>query len=329
MASHRFCVLAEALQIETFFTIRRLWIVLFAVCVARASLAQDLAPRTYVITPIHSNAVVLTYSLFSGNLNFDGSVPIVDATATAHVPIFALFHSMRFFGRTANFTVGLPYGVGNFNGTVLGSETNVYRSGLFDSVFRFSVNLKGGPAMEPREYIKWKQKTLVGVSIKVIAPTGQYDSTKLINYGTNRWAFKPEIGLSRRWGHWVLDAYGGAWLYTSNPKFFSENQYNPGVSSKTQTPVGSFEGHLSYDVRPRLWASVDGNYWFGGITSLNGVENPATRLSNSRVGGTVSVPVSRHQSFKCSYSYGAYISYGGNFQNLSIGWQYSWLGRPN
>jgi hypothetical protein len=151
----------------------------------------------------------------------------------------------------------------------------------------------------------------------------------LINLGNNRWAFKPELGLSRRKGHWIVDAYGGAWFYTSNPKFFSQNQYNPGITEKTQSVVGSFEGHLSYDVRPRLWASFDGNYWFGGTTSMNGVPNPATRLSSSRIGGTVSIPISRHQAIKCSYSDGAYIKYGGNFHNLSIGWQYSWLGRPN
>lgn len=290
---------------------------------------QDLAPRAYVITPIHSNAVVLTYSFLDGNLNFDGAVPITDATARASTPIFSLFHSLRFFGRTANFTFAVPYGVGNFHGTVLGNETNVYRSGLFDSVYRFSVNLKGGPAMEPREYVKWKQKTIIGVSIKVVAPTGQYDSTKLINYGNNRWAFKPEIGLSRRWGHWVVDAYGGAWLYTTNPKFFSQNQYNPGITTRSQTAVGSFEGHLSYDVRPRLWASLDGNFWFGGTTSLNGVPNPATQQTSSRVGGTLSVPVTKHTALKFSYSDGAYVKYGGNFQNVSIGWQYSWLGRPN
>ena len=48
-----------------------------------------------------------------------------------------------------------------------------------------------------------------GVSIRVVAPTGQYDPAKLINYGSNRWAFKPEIGLSQRRGHWVVDTYGG------------------------------------------------------------------------------------------------------------------------
>jgi hypothetical protein len=300
-----------------------------AMCLCQAAFAQDLAPRSYVITPIHFNAVVTTYSFFTGNLDFQGAAPITDAKAKASVPILAVYHSMRVFNRSANITIGLPYGEGHFRGTVLGTETNVYRSGLFDSVYRVSVNLAGGPAMIAPEFMKWRQKNILGISLKVIAPTGQYDSIRLINYGANRWGFKPEVGFSRRNGHWILDGYGGAWLYTKNPKFFSENQYVPGVQAQTQAPVGALEGHLSYDVRPRFWVSLDGNFWFGGKTSLNGVENPATEQRSSRVGGTASVPINRHQSLKFSYSNGAYIKYGGNFQNFSVAWQYSWLGRPD
>ena len=218
---------------------------------------------------------------------------------------------------------------GNFRGTVTGAEARAYRSGMLDSAYRVSVNLKGGPAMDVRDFLKWQQKTLLGFSFKVVAPTGQYDPTKLINYGANRWAFKPELGLSRRWGHWVVDTYGAVWFFTTNHEFFSRNQFSPGTNTQKQNPTFAFEGHLSYDVRPRLWASFDGNFWVGGRSSLNGVENPNTLQRNSRIGGTVSVPVSKHQSIKFSYNRGAYVIYGGNYQNVSFGWQYSWLGRPN
>jgi Putative MetA-pathway of phenol degradation len=291
--------------------------------------AQDLAPRAYIITPIHSNAVTLTYSFNTGGLIFDGNTPITDAKAKVSVSSFNYSHSTHFFGRTASFLAIVPYGIGKFSGTVLGSETNVYRSGLLASVFRFSVNLKGGPAMDLKEFIKWQQKTLIGASIRVVPPTGQYDPTKLINYGANRWAFKPELGVSQRWHHWLLDTYGAVWFFTTNGEFFSRNQYNPGVTAQSEAPVGAFEGHLSYDVKPRLWASLDGNFWFGGRTSLNGIENFSTMQKNSRVGATFSVPMSRHQSLKFSYSKGAYIRYGGNYQTISLAWQYSWRGRPN
>jgi hypothetical protein len=294
-------------------------------CSLSAVWAQDLAPRAYVITPVHSNAVTLTYSFFAGNVLFDGAAPITDASANVNVPSFTLYHSLSFFGRSANIVASLPYGVGNFQGKVAGTQNTLYRSGMLDSIFRFAMNLKGGPAMDVQEIHNWHQKTLVGVSLKVVAPTGQYDPAKLVNYGANRWAFKPEMGVSRRWGNWVLDAYGGAWLYTTNHHYFSQNPPN----IQTQSPIGSFEGHLSYDVKPRLWASLDGNFWFGGRTSVNGVENSKTLQLNSRIGATLSVPVSKHQSLKFSYSRGDYTHFGGDYNNVAVAWQYSWLGRPN
>jgi hypothetical protein len=287
-------------------------------------LAQDLSPRAYVITALHSNAITLTYSFYDGGLSFNGAIPITDATGKYSVPIFTYYHSFNFFGRSANVNAAVPYAVGTFQGKLLGNQKQLYRSGLLDSTFRLSVNLKGGPAMPVQDFVKWKQKTLLGVSLKVLAPTGQYDPTKLINWGANRWAFKPEFGYSERWGHWVLDGYAGVWFYTTNPQYFSLPHPKP----QTQAPIGSFEGHLSYDVKPRFWFSLDGNFWFGGVTSLSGIANPDTRQTSSRIGVTGAVPVTTHQSLKVSYSNGTYIRFGGDYQNLAVAWQYSWLGRP-
>lgn len=309
-------------------TLSCLRLFLFAAFATGIMKAQDLAPRAYIITPVHTNAVNLTYTFSTGNLIFDGSAPITDASAKISVPIFSLFHTLDFFGRSANFTVSLPYGVGNFRGTVTGAEAKAYRSGLLDSSYRFAVNLKGGPAMNSQEIMKWRQKTIVGVSIKVVAPTGQYDSSKLINYGSNRWAFKPEIGLSHRWNHWVVDTYGAVWFFTTNHEFFALDPDAP-RTTRSQSPVLAFEGHLSYDVKPRFWASLDGNFWCGGSTTVNGVQNTATHQQNSRIGVTVSLPATSHQAFKFSYNRGAYIRYGGNYDTVSAGWQYSWQGKPN
>jgi hypothetical protein len=150
-------------------------------CALAAACGQDLAPRAYVITPIHSNAIDLTYSYFNGNILFNGAAPITGATAKVNLSVFTYHHSFDFFGRSANITASLPYGVGNYHGTVITVEDNVYRSGLLDSFYRFSVNLRGGPAMPVDAYRKWRQKLVIGISLKIVAPTGQYDSTKLIN----------------------------------------------------------------------------------------------------------------------------------------------------
>jgi hypothetical protein len=305
------------------------FILSWSMAVAASSLkplwAQDLSPRAYVITAVHSNAINVTYSFFHGSILLDGAAPVTGATGTYSVPILSYYHSFSLLGRSANMNVSLPYAVGNFQGNVAGQPKQIYRSGLLDFTCRISVNLSGGPSMPIEEFRQWRQKTLLGVSLKVLAPTGQYDPTKLVNWGANRWAFKPDLGYSKRWKNWILDSYAGALFYTTNPQYYSP----PVPKPQTQKPIGAFEGHLSYDVRPRLWFSLDGNFWFGGVTSLSGIANPATRQTSSRIGVTASLPLGPHQSVKVSYNNGDYIRFGGNYQNVSVGWQYSWLGRPN
>ena len=286
-------------------------------------MGQDLAPRAYVITPLHSNAVTLSWAFYDGGLNFTGSIPVV-ATGTYNVSVFSYYHSLNFFGRSANISASLPYAIGTFEAAALGKQRSAYRSGLADLGVRLSVNLKGGSAMEVEQFSKWQQKTILGASLRVIAPSGQYSSTQLINWGINRWAFKPEFGYSRRWSHWLLDGYGGVWLYTKNSAGF----HIPRPSPQTEEPIGSFEGHLSRDFGRGTWVSLDGNFWWGGVTTVDGIRTPASRQTSSRLGGTAAFRVSKHQSIKVNYSKGTYVRFGGDYHQVSLAWQYSWLGRP-
>ena len=260
-------------------TFARCFTLIVFVCVTCR--AQDLSPRAYIITPIHSNAVVLTYS-FRRGIVINPTLPVNDASGTLDSFIFSYFRTFSFFGRSANVTVSLPYTVGNFRANVEGVPTKVYRSGLVDSAFRFSVNLHGGPAMDVGDFIPWKQKLIVGVSMTIIPPTGQYDPMLL-----------------------------------------------PGKNTQLQNPLGALQAHLSYDIRPRLWLSADANYFYGGSTNFNGVKSLGTRIGNSKIGVTASVPLYKNQSLKFSYSYAAIARVGGNYHDIAVGWQYSWLGRPN
>ncbi len=287
---------------------RRLWLL------ARMSSPRRAATRLRFPGPILAAAWTST-----------GRFPLPEPREPTAYRSSATIIRLVFFGRSANVTAFLPHGVGTFQGNVLGTQRQVYRSGLLDLTLRFSVNLKGGPAMAMPQFVKWKQKTLLGASLTVVPPTGQYDPAHLINWSINRWAFKPELGYSRRWGNWILDGYGGVWFYTTNNAFYSV----PTPQPQTQSPIGSFEGHLSYDFNKlHAWASLDGNFWFGGTTSLGGVANTVTRQTSSRIGGTFSVPLKKHQSLKVSYNDGDYVRFGGNYQSVSVAWQYSWVGWP-
>jgi len=299
------------------------------VCLAPAlCAAQDLTPRAYVLVPVDSNAVNVTYAFADGELLFDPTVPIEDAVGTIHTPVFSYFHTFGFFGRSANISGSLPFAIGDFHGTVLGQDRSAHRQGLADMPVRFSVNLIGGPALAAAAFVKTPQpRTTLGASIKVIAPTGQYDPALLINIGTNRWSVKPEIGFTRRAGPMTLDMYAGVWFFTDNKDFFASVPGAP-PNVRSQDRIGAFEFHVSYDVRPRFWISADINYWRGGKASVNGVRNNTTLQANSRFGVTGSLPLTRHQAVKVSYSDGVVVRIGGNYKILSMGWQYSWLGMP-
>ena len=290
-------------------------------------LGQTLAPRAYLITPVDTNAITVTTNVYQGGILFDASSPLTDASGTISSTIPTYYHALNFFGRSSNVTVGLPYVVGSLQALVVDQRQSTYRSGVGDGAVRFSVNLMGGPAMNPPQFSKWKQKRLLGASILVQLPTGQYDPRLLINIGNNRWAVRPELGYSERHGNWLVDVYGGVWFFTKNPEFFSRNSFVPGTQTKTQEPIEVVEGHLSYDFKPRLWISLDANFWYGGRSSINGVENRATLQKNSRIGATASIPLDKHQSLKFSYDRGAVIRFGGNFQAVQVAWQYGWIGR--
>lgn len=279
---------------------------------------QDLAPRAYLITPTGSNAVTLAYSDNDGSVFIDPSLPIQDLKIRFQTQAISYYRAYGLWGRSSNVTFYLPYALGTASGTLEGSATQAYRSGLADGRIRLAINLKGGPALSPGEFSSWHEKFLIGASFTTLLPIGQYDPARIMNSGANRWAFKPEIGVSRRWGHWVLDVYAGGWFFTANGEYF------PGTSVRTQQPTSADEAHFTYYFKPRLWASLDGNFWVGGRSAVNGQKN-SDEQRDSRAGFTVTVPITRDQSIKFSYARGAYVQIGGDYRTFSLAWQYSWF----
>jgi hypothetical protein len=281
--------------------------------------AQQLEPRAYSISPNGVNVINMSYGYSTGDLSFDPSLPIDNARAQIHGGAAGYFRSITVAGRSANVAVVVPYAAGHLQGDVQGTFTEVYRSGLADAYSRFSINVYGAPAMHLKEFSGYRQRTNIGVSVVVSAPTGQYDPARAISIGTNRWSFKPEVGLTHafRKTRLILDAYAGAWIYSTN------NNYQSGTRS--QEPIYNSQFHVSYDVKPRLWLAFDANFYRGGLTTRNGVEGNDLQ-KNSRIGTTASVPFGRRQSMKASYSAGAVTRIGGNFKTVSIGYQYLWGG---
>jgi hypothetical protein len=278
--------------------------------------AQELEPRSYRTLPTGLNFLVLGYSLSSGNVLLDPTSPVEDLELDLHVTQLGYLRSFGLFGRSASVSVVLPYGYFTGSATVDGEPVTGERDGAADLRARLSVNLLGGPALTPQEFARYRQRRNVGISLALRAPTGQYDTTKLLNFGSNRWSFKPEIGYSSIRGRWILDAAVGVWLFTANHDFL-------GGSTLRQEPIGSVQGHLSYNFDSGVWLALDANYFTGGRTEIDGAELDNLQ-ANSRVGVTLSVPVAPRHSLKLIAQTGAYTRFGAEFSVGSVVWQYRW-----
>jgi hypothetical protein len=284
--------------------------------VTTSARAQDLEPKAYSASPVGAAFLVAGLARSSGSVLTDPTLPLKDIDARINAVPLAAGYTFGLFGRLALVTAALPYVWGEVSGLVGEDAREVTRSGVGDARAKLSVNLVGNPAMRLGEFVKAPRKTIVGTSLLVTAPNGQYDGAKLINIGTNRWGFKPEVGIAVPKGRWDFDAYAGVWLFTGN------GNYYPGGQTRSQDRVIALQGHASYTFRPRFWAAVDATWYQGGGARVGGGE-PSSDMNNARLGATVSFPMGRQQSLKFAYSSGLAVRTGTNFRTLSVGWQ--WL----
>ncbi len=293
---------------------------LFALLALAASpaAAQDMEPKAYSASPVGTTFLVAAGSRSTGSVVFDPTLPIRDVEADINGIAVGVGTTFGLFGKLTLVSAVLPYAWGDLSGLVGEDARSITRDGLADTRVKVSINLLGNDAMRVREFVKAPRRAIVGTSLTMVAPSGEYDRTKLINLGTNRWAFKPEVGVSLPRGPWDVDAYLGVWLFTANGDFY------PGGLTRTQDPVVALQAHVSYTFKPRLWLAVDSTWYSGGSAQVEGGE-PVGAVNNSRLGATLSLPAGRQQSFKISYSSGVAVRTGTDFRTLAVGWQWVWF----
>ena len=287
----------------------------FLLAPLRAS-AQELEPGAYWPLPRGMNIVSVIDSFNFGALAFDPSAPIDEASAKINTSAVAYARAFRFFGRSANASVMMPIVAGHIEGLYLGEPAEVDRFGLGDPRLKVAVNLYGAPSFEPKDMATYRMHTIVGVSFTAAPPLGEYDSSKLINIGTNRWSFKPELGLARTFGRWVVEGMAGVWLFTDNTEFV-------GGRTREQDPIVALQLHVTYRFHGGMWLAGDANFYTGGRSTIGGKENLDLQ-KNSRIGATFSKALKRRHSIRASVSRGAYTTVGADFNSLAFGYNYAW-----
>ncbi len=285
----------------------------------RLTSAQDMEPRAYSNAPVGLNFVGVSYGRSTGSVVVDEALNLEDVEARINSWSVAYVRTADFFGRSGKVAVVLPYAWGEATGRFDGQPVSGRRSGLTDPVVKVSVNFIGAPALKLREFVRYRQKTLLGASLRVAAPLGQYDPAKIVNLGANRWSFRPELGLSRLQGRWTFEVYGSVTFFTDNTRFRK-------TSTLSQAPIGAVQGHVAYTFRPGLWAAFNATYYGGGETKVDGVKRNDLK-SNTRYGATLSVPLTRQHSLKFLYSRGLITRLGSDFTSFGVGYQVGWGGK--
>ena len=277
--------------------------------------AQELTPRAYWPVPVGTRLFVAGLAHIDGNVLFDPSIPLYQVETEATTALAGYLQSFRLFGRSSNVLVKLPYVWGETKGLVETLPASRQYSNFADLSVTLAVNLIGAPSMTVEEFQAFRAdpRPILGVSVEVIAPTGDYTGSRLVNTGANRWAIKPEFGfmypLTKKL---LLEVEAGVWFYEDDDEFL------PG--KREQDPLFTSEVHLIRRFSPGFWVSLDWTYYNGGRQTIGG-NRLADTQSNSRIGGTLVKPLSRRQAIKIGYATALKTRFSADFDQYLFSYQ--------
>ena len=273
-------------------------------------------PRTYPNAPVGMNQLELGYAYAHANASVDTSLIVTGAKVNLHQGTIDYTRYFGFLHRLAWVEAVVP--IAGLEGSVTGTNIQGSTSGAGDSSCTVAMLLKGGPALTADQFKDYEQTTTLGASLAIAVPTGLYHSDKILNLGSDRWSFKPELGLSHPFGYeqkWALDAHANVYFYTDNSSY-------RGREILRQHSLPGVEGHISYLFNDTLWASVDTRYSFRGTTFLNGV-NQSNAQQNFILGSEVNVSLNSRNSVIFEFAKAAVHENGPALTGFSLKYDYT------
>jgi hypothetical protein len=292
------------------------------ICLALAVLhthawAQFTDPQTYQNTPVGINQLELAYAYVRSNTSIDTSFIVTGAKFNLNQGLIDYTRYFAFLHRTAWVEASIP--VANLNGSITGTTIAGSTTGSGDSAYTAAILLKGGPALSPEQFAEAETTTSIGLSLSTTAPTGQYNPNKLLNLGSDRWSFKPELAISKPFGpeqRWVFDAYANSYFYTDNASY-------RGAEVLRQRALLGLEGHISYGFNNTISASLDTRYSFRGDTTVGGV-NQDNPQRNFILGSEIVVSPNSRNSFIFEFAKATVHKNGPSLTGFAVKYDYTW-----
>ncbi len=284
-------------------------------------LAQELDPRRWSHLPIGTNFAGGGYSYTEADISDDPVFRIENAEMEMHTWAVKYIRTFELFQKTARIGLIQSYQNGRWSGLVDGVPRSIRRGGLSDSVLRFAINLYGAPPLEGEEFAAYRARvdveTIFGTALVVQLPTGEYKDDKLINLGTNRFTFRPQLGVVHNRGKWSMELTGAVYVYTDNNDFFNGNKLE-------QDPLYTLQTHLVYTFRPGLWVAAGAGYGYGGESTVNG-EEKNDRRGNLAWAFSLGYPITRQLGVKVAYlRTRTQESVGQDSDSIAVGFSIFW-----
>jgi hypothetical protein len=284
-------------------------------------IAQELEPRRWSHLPTGKNFAGGGYVYTKADIFFDPVLRAENVEMEMDTWAVQYIRTLELFQKSARIDVAQAYQEGRWTGLVDGVPTSIKRSGLSDSVLRFAINLYGAPPLEGKEFAVYRSKvdveTIIGTALVVHLPTGDYMDDKLINLGTNRYTFRPQLGLVHNRGKWSMELTGEVLLYTDNNDFFNGNKLE-------QDPYYTIQTHLVYTFFPGLWTAASAGYGYGGKSTVSGVEKNDLR-ENLAWALSFGFPITRQLGVKVIYlATRSQESIGQDTDSIGVGFAVFW-----
>lgn len=282
--------------------------------------AQELEPRRWAHIPGGVSFLGIGYALTDADIYLDPVLLIEDAEAEIHTLGVSYIHVFELFGKTTRLDVSAAFSSGHWQGQLDGEQTSTERDGFSDPKVRLAMNLLGPPAQSGEDFRPFISGTIVGASLEIATPLGEYDSSKLINLGSNRWSIRPQLGILHSWNNWTAEFSTSAWFFSTNDEFRGDLQLE-------QDPLYAVQTHLIHTFRPGLWASASLAYGSGARATVVGVPQD-NRQENLLWALSVGYPIDRRQGLKFAYINGTTKrDIGNDIHRFQIAYSFMWGGR--
>ena len=262
-------------------------------------LAQ-LPGRTYWKTLSGANAVPLVVQSISGNTNpFDPSHTVTPgANVNATMAIVGYLRAFPLFDRATTAAILVPVGRISGDVNVANAMVNETARGFGDPTLELCVNIIGPPAqINLVDAMRYEPGFSLDVIGDLAVPIGEYDSSRNLNLSQNRWYGRLGAPIVWQLGPWVpgrrttLEFLPGVW-------FFGPNTNYGGKTLKTD-PIFQLDGHVTRDFTERLWGALDGTWYKGGKSSIDGVEGE--ELNNVALGFTLGYQINENLNLTFGY----------------------------